>query len=90
MKTLLVTLLLLSISACSNTSDQLAGADSNNENKNKMDYRCEKIPVLGSSIPKKVCSTAAQRRAAEKLTQETAQQVRKPPNTCAIVDCGGV
>ena len=90
MKSLLVTLLVLSISACSNTSDQLASAESTEAKNNKIDYRCEKIAVLGSSIPKKVCSTAAQRSEAEKLTKKTAQQIRKAPNTCAVVNCNGI
>lgn len=41
-------------------------------------YKCEQVRVLGSMIPKKVCSTAAQRKEAELRSKEATRDAQRP------------
>ena len=77
MKTLLTAILILSTTACSTTSDQLASNDT--DNNDAVGYRCDKAAVTGSSIPKDVCTTAAQR--------EEEKQKRKQSLGCKFGNC---
>ncbi|QTL35392.1 hypothetical protein [Pseudoalteromonas viridis] len=61
MKYIIVPAIALSISACSSTGNTTAKNDG---------YKCEQVKTLGSSIPKKRCTTAEQRRAIREDSQD--------------------
>ena len=56
-----------------NMSDDEAGKVAKETN----GYKCDQQRVLGSMIPKKVCSTAAQRKEAEQRSKEAARDARR-------------
>jgi len=55
-------MLALAITGCASTDDQIA--------KSGNGYRCEKVKVTGSNIPKKICTTQAQRDEIERRSKE--------------------
>lgn len=72
MKSAAISLLILIVSGCSSTEsdEQLAKTDNG--------LRCERVQVLGSSIPQKVCTTSAQRENAKKIAKEKTRKLRGP------------
>lgn len=85
-KFIISTIITLAIAGCASSSskDQVAGVEPENK-KSSIGYECEKIYPLGSSIPKKICSTAAQRKEIDKATKEAVRTVRVPVDTCRVV-----
>jgi hypothetical protein len=77
MKISFIAILLLALSGCANTgtSEQLAKNDTTESEKG---YQCEKVYVLGSTIPKKLCSNAAERKALERKSKAEARNTRRP------------
>ncbi|MBE0367914.1 hypothetical protein PAUR_a1387 [Pseudoalteromonas aurantia 208] len=61
------------LAGCNATDDE---ADKQARNTNG--YKCEQIRVLGSSIPKKVCSTREQRKEAEIRSKEATRNAQRP------------
>jgi len=77
MKISFIAILLLVISGCANTgtSEQLAKNDTTASDEG---YKCEKVHVLGSTIPKRLCSSSAERKALERKSKAEARNTRRP------------
>ncbi|TMP59706.1 hypothetical protein CWB96_08950 [Pseudoalteromonas citrea] len=45
--------------------------------RNTIGFKCDQIRVLGSSIPKKVCSTREQRKHAEVISKEATKDAQR-------------
>lgn len=58
------------LAACSNSNVQVANANSTETTSNSNGYRCETVKSTGSNIPKRVCSNASERQAAEELAKK--------------------
>jgi len=53
----------LAVTGCASTSVETAQVEGNG-------YKCERVIAAGSYIPRKLCSTAAQRKEKERLAKE--------------------
>ncbi|NQZ81138.1 MAG: hypothetical protein HRT52_09005 [Colwellia sp.] len=80
MKALLVSILVIVAAGCSSnqTPDQIAKAETGKNAKESVGYQCEKVYPMGSSIPKKLCTTRAQRKTIEKQSKDGARVLVKP------------
>lgn len=72
MKKILISVLLLAVSACSSTDEgqQLASNSDADAQRKAAGYECKKEKITGSNFPRKVCTTAAQRADSEQNGQD--------------------
>lgn len=93
MKSVFIGLFILTVTGCSTTdSQQLAKNDGKQTAREKIGYECETMPVLGTSIPKKVCTTRIERKTIEKNAKENVRKLKGKPILCKITDgwCNGI
>lgn len=74
-RTLFIASAVLVLGACSGHSG-MQSKQAANSNNHGAGYRCQVITVTGSHLPKKVCTTAAQRKAREQASQEMVNRQR--------------
>lgn len=72
MKKIIMCLIALTLTACASNdnNDLLASNDPDINRKNAEGYQCKKEKITGSNFPRKVCTTAAERKAREIKDQE--------------------
>lgn len=82
MKALLVSILVIVAAGCSSnqTPDQIAKAEAGENAKESVGYQCEKVYPMGSSIPKKLCTTLVQREVLARDSKAGLRTMRKPKN----------
>ncbi len=85
MKKILSVAALVILSACSST-EEIANNDVDDNSAKGEGYRCEKMSVLGTSIPRKICTTAAQRAVIAANAEETSDQIRRSTISCTITN----
>jgi len=75
--TLIILLSCIGFAGCSATSDDRVAKNDG--------YKCEQVKTLGSSIPRKICSTKAQRDEHRELSKEALRDSQRT----GIVSGGG-
>lgn len=82
MKYLMIITASLALAACSSTEENNLAAD-------EVGYECEKVYATGSAIPKKMCTTRAQREKRKQDLEDFKNEANRPVATCQIENCGG-
>ena len=80
MNKLIIVMMALLTAACANNSNEKLSASN-------IGYECEKYYPIGSSIPKKLCTTKAQRDELEKESKKGARNLRRATKSCSVTGC---